>query len=168
MKRILLLLLIVFSTVNVLAVNKISYIEPCNDAKYVSIYSNIIIGFDHPLPVEQNELRGALEVTGTKSGHHEGTIMLTPDKKKIIFTPAAPFAYNENVSVKATLESFADNSEHNISAQYSFFTSKQKVEWNSLMSVKEELTGTGNDLISPPELIISEYNDPAAGYIFSS
>ncbi|MBK8551935.1 MAG: Ig-like domain-containing protein [Ignavibacteria bacterium] len=104
---------------------KIIYLEPVQNAKYVSIHNNIIIGFDKK--IENRNLNSILKVTGTISGTHDGEIILTADKKKIIFKPNKPFAYNETVEVII----------HNLKT-YSFQTQIKKIENDRISNALDE------------------------------
>ena len=62
---------------------KIIYIEPVQNAKYVSIHNNIIIGFDNPVIKGKNI--PLISVEGSKSGNLNGEITISKDNKKLIF-----------------------------------------------------------------------------------
>ena len=75
------------------------YIYPPPGANYVTSASNIIIrsnNFIDPSTINDNDL---FDVVGSLSGKHEGKIVLSDDRKTLLFQPDFPFANGENVTV---------------------------------------------------------------------
>src|SRR6188768_3196653 len=108
--------LIFFVNSNLLA--RIIYTDPVQNAKYVSINNNIIIGLDDE--IRSTDMNSLIKVTGTLSGEHSGEIIITSDNKKFIFKPHAPFLYKERVDV--TLRHLKTSTTSNTSITYSFYT----------------------------------------------
>src|SRR5580765_6136653 len=88
------LLFFCFNSFNSFNLNAaIIYLEPVQNAQYVRLQNNIIIGFDKK--ILNSDLNSHIRVTGSLSGNHTGEIILTPDRKKLIFKPSEPFQFNE-------------------------------------------------------------------------
>ncbi|HQY52484.1 MAG TPA: arylsulfotransferase family protein [Ignavibacteria bacterium] len=147
----------------------IIYTEPVRNAKLVSINNNIIIGFDEN--IQSSDLLKTIIVKGSVSGIHSGKVILTKDKRKFLFIPSEPFAFNEEVEVKLirlkTLSGFINN------FSYIFYTQKSKPLDVPNQSILNE---TGNsDLIynsqmqgSPdlPNISVRILDNPSAGKLF--
>ncbi len=73
----------------------IAYAFPMDGSKFVPGNSQIILRPTEPLVIQPSDL----EVTGSRSGRHEGTITVSDDGKTLLFTPEEPFEGNEHVSV---------------------------------------------------------------------
>lgn len=149
------------------------YISPLPDAEYVSPYTTIILkpGF----LLEKSILSGSykITVTGSKSGVHEGELILSKERTAIIFKPYQPFSYGEKVNV-----SIAENFVESIRAyDYSFTISNTNMEpgreaYNSLLS-EIEIDSRYNYPAEQPSdttwLISVNYkNAPSDGYFFLS
>lgn len=74
------------------------YISPLPNAKLVSPGTTIAVRFREIVSsAVLNAIR--VQVTGTKSGAHRGSVILAQDKKTVIFKPARTFAAGEEVRV---------------------------------------------------------------------
>jgi len=82
-------------------VTQYKYISPKPGSRYIMPGNNIAVRHGHPLNPESIE-NLHFEVTGSVSGKHIGEILLTDDKRTIIFKPSFPFAFNERVFVQMT------------------------------------------------------------------
>ena len=147
----------------------IIYTEPVNNAEYVSIKNNIIIGFDEII-VGQN-VNSKLKVTGTKSGIHTGDIIFSKDSKKIIFIPHRNFEYNETVQVVLNNLKTSHTSGNNI--KYSFQTQIRKIDINETLFLDEEYERSfSNSIFSSmsdstvPPLTVAISNNPSPGKLF--
>ncbi len=150
---------------------KVVYVEPVRNAKYVSINNNIIIGFDEALA--STDLNSILSVTGSLSGIHNGEIILTADKKKLIFKPNQPFEFNETVEVK--LNRVKTSNSLNKSLRYSFLTQMSKLHRDYKKSIMEESGNTNynepqdlSDSLNLPSLTVNISNNPSPGNLFIS
>lgn len=148
---------------------KIIYVEPVRDAKYVSINNNIIIGFDER--IKSSDLSSMITVTGSVSGIHTGEIILTPDKKKLIFKPHQPFAMNETVEV--ILKDLKTQLISNNRLNYTFQTQTVKPEWDSRKSMTYSTSDQpGNNFVFSgnfdvvPQLTVTISNNPTPGRLF--
>jgi hypothetical protein len=148
---------------------KIVYVEPVQNAKYVSINNNIIIGFDEM--IESSNLNSLISVRGTISGIHPGEIIFTADKKKLIFKPYQPFAFNEKVEVKLNhlKTSFTSNNR----LRCTFQTQVSKPDWDYSKSMIEEygFSLNNNFVYSDnygvlPQLTVTISNNPSPGHLF--
>ncbi|MDQ3021249.1 MAG: aryl-sulfate sulfotransferase [Bacteroidota bacterium] len=150
---------------------KIIYVEPVQNAKYVSINNNVIIGFDDM--IENSDLSSLIKVTGSLSGIHTGEIILTSDKKKLIFKPHQAFAFNEQIEVK--LNRIKTSFKPSNSLTYTFQTQTSKPEWDqkkNLMYGIENSSYTGynnntNSLNLPP-ITVNISNNPTKGDLYLS
>jgi len=151
--------------------NKINYTDPLPDAKYVSTGNNIVIGFEKQITLNETEILNSISVTGSKSMHHEGTVVICNNKKKIIFNPSMPFQEGEEITVKLSgklLQLFnPDRKEY----EYRFNTAAKKVKLDINKYPENKLNiapyfAESNNLLSPPVLTVSINNNPSEGYIF--
>jgi len=149
---------------------KIIYIEPVQNAQYVNIYNNVIIGFDEI--ILSSDLNSLITVTGSLSGVHTGEIIST-DKKKLIFKPHLPFAFNEKVEVK--LNHIKTSVTINNSLSYSFQTQTKSLKRDSKNTILEESGYSSEksfvnfpDVNNFPQITVTVSNNPSPGYIFMS
>jgi len=149
----------------------IIYVEPVKGAELVSINNNIIIGFDET--IENSELSSLIKVTGTLSGIHQGETVLTSDRKKIIFKPFQPFAFNETVEVKVSRIKTSQTPVNNL--KYTFQTQLRKLNWDHRQSFINESAKSfyqensdHSDTLKPPVLTVNISNNPAPGNLYLS
>ncbi|MDQ3194251.1 MAG: aryl-sulfate sulfotransferase [Bacteroidota bacterium] len=149
---------------------KIIYIEPVQNAQYVNIYNNVIIGFDEI--ILSSDLNSLITVTGSLSGVHTGEIIST-DKKKLIFKPHLPFVFNEKVDVK--LNHIKTSVTINNSLSYSFQTQTKNLKRDSKNTILEESGYSSEksfvnspDVNNFPQITVTVSNNPSPGYIFMS
>lgn len=150
---------------------KIAYVEPVRNAELVSINNNIIIGFDET--IENSELSSLIKVTGSLSGIHQGETVLTSDRKKIIFKPFQPFAFNETVEVKVSRIKTSQTPVNNL--KYTFKTQPRKINWEPRQSFINESANSfykentvHSDTLKPPVLTVNISNNPAPGNLYLS
>ncbi len=75
------------------------YQSPLPESQLVQPESTIIFRFEETVNV--TSLRNSLlQVSGSRSGEHEGTMYLAQDKRTVIFTPVYPYTPGETVGVK--------------------------------------------------------------------
>jgi len=149
----------------------IVYIDPVRNAERVSINNNIIIGLDER--IESSDFNKLIKVNGTLSGEHEGMVILTKDKRKIIYTPFRPFAFNEKVEVKISRIKTSAGYENNLN--YSFQTEKSKLVWDLKKRLMNETGYTSfkepvyqTDTLNLPEITVSILNNPSPGDLYFS
>jgi hypothetical protein len=153
--------------------NKINYLEPGHASNYVSINSNIIIGFEKEIFLGENEILNSLSVKGTLSGLHTGRIILCEGNRKIIFKPSTSFSFLEDVSVvlknKLVRLLFSEQKEY----KYTFRTSSCKIRvdlskiMNEVINPEPDLFEKG-PLVDPPPLYVTINNNPSDGYLFTA
>ncbi len=167
MKSIFLFLFILFASFNVQS--KIIYQDPVNDAKYVNINNTIVIGFDEI--IRSSDLNSLIVVKGSISGIHSGEVILSADKKKLIFKPHEPFSFNETVEVK--LNQLRTSGAVNNSLFYTFKTeiNKPVFDFVKLMENENEMHsgtnyGYSENSVVPPPLTVNISNNPTPGRIF--
>lgn len=165
------IIFITLLTIN-FAKGSIIYTEPVRNAKLVSINNNIIIGFDENIGnIESSDLIRTITVKGSVSGIHTGKIILTKEKRKFLFIPNEPFAFNEEVEVKINRLKTSSGILNNFS--YSFFTQKSKPEYNPDQSFLSETDNS--NIIFPsqnsgssnlPVITVSINNNPSPGKLY--
>jgi len=167
MKTIILFFIILAINVNLNA--KVVYQDPVKDAKYVSINSNIIIGFDEF--IRSTDLNSLIEVKGSVSGIHSGEVILTADKKKLIFKPHQQFSLNETVEVKLRHLKTSGTSNNNL--RYYFQTQINKPEFDYVKFMEEDNTYTSaknyvyaDYPVILPALNVTVSNNPTPGRIY--
>ncbi len=146
---------------------KIIYVEPVQNAKYVSINNNIIIGFEDA--IKSSDINSLIKVTGSVSGIHTGKIILTENNKKLLFQPYQPFAYNETVEV--TLNNLKTSLTSNNRLAYTFHTQVRKVELNEGSDLTDEseyssVKNYSGSYSVLPQLTVTISNNPTPGHIF--
>ena len=98
--------------------NRFQYLSPVPGSKLNSPESNIIIRFGDAF--ENYKLDNSLIVTGSKSGHHKGNIVLAENNKTLLFQPLQRFADGEIVTVKLENSLKTISNEQVPVLQYSF------------------------------------------------
>jgi hypothetical protein len=78
---------------------QIIYTSPKNNASYVSLHTSIILKSNSKIDAQTLNTE-FIQVSGNKSGIHNGTIKLSDDEKTIIFKPESNFTAAEEVNVK--------------------------------------------------------------------
>ena len=80
-------------------VERYQYVSPVPGSQRVSPWNNVV--FRPGAPLDPTTLGpGALTVTGSSSGLHAGRLILSDDRRTIVFRPDLPFALGETVSVE--------------------------------------------------------------------
>lgn len=74
------------------------YVSPLPGARFVSRWNNVIIRQGGIIAGTPDP--SALSVTGSVSGRHDGSLVVSDDARTLVFTPRAPFAPGETVSVR--------------------------------------------------------------------
>jgi len=162
------LILALFFIVSKLNAN-IIYLSPNQGSKYVNVHNNIIIGFDEQ--IKSSNLSSTIRVSGNLSGNHTGDIVLTSDKKKILFKPHKPFAYNETVEVSINPVKTSSSISNKII--YTFQTQVNKIDWNyknNLMYESINIPANVNSqrilTDSLPTLTVNVSNNPSPGDLY--
>ena len=150
---------------------EIVYIDPVRNAKYVNTETGIIIGFDKP--AENSDLNSIISVSGSISGIHTGKVILTTDRKKLIFKPDLPFAFNENVEVRVNRNVRSAPREDRLT--YSFRTRISNPAGEQVNSIQEEISNSAirgfsdnPDTIGLPMLTVNVSNNPSPGNLYLS
>lgn len=104
--------------------DKFEYISPVPSSKFNSPKTNIIIRFGEKFDLSKTNVNSLITVTGSKSGKHNGRIVLTEDQKTIIFNPQIPFADNEKVTVNLNKRIKTFSQKDTPPLRFSFKTSK--------------------------------------------
>lgn len=159
------LILFVLSSV-VYSGNKINYLQPVPESKYVSPENNIIIGFDSQIRLSQSEILNCVKVSDSENKFYSGKVMKCEDDKKIIFNHSLPFGYNKKITVRIDGKLLKAFSPAENKYEYSFYTSKQKIEWDPLNSIKNEFPVNTDILPAPPVLSVTKNFNPSDGYLF--
>lgn len=120
--------------VNINLQAKIIYQDPVKDAKYVSINNTIVIGFDEI--IRSTDLNSLITVRGSLSGIHYGEVILSADRKKLIFKPYQQFSFNENVEVRLSRLKTTGTSNNNLT--FSFQTQINKPDFDYIEFMEDE------------------------------
>jgi len=78
---------------------KLSYLSPLPGSSYVTLHNDIALRHGEAFDPESVS-EALLTVTGTRSGLHDGTFILTGDRLTLLYNTARPFAYHETVTVE--------------------------------------------------------------------
>ena len=174
---------------NNLSAAKVIYVYPIPQSNYLMPQTNIIIRTDTDLNQSTIGPTSQFEVIGSKSGKHDGKVILSNDQRTIVFKPFIAFAYNEIVHVKMNTgikTIFGDDIK---SESFSFYTAK----YNPKMQIKADLSrqieynlgaesglrkgsqSSSNDIKKSsnlpddfPILTVDTLNNPSDGYLFLS
>lgn len=171
MKKAKLLWAILFLCISFKSYAEIVYVDPVRNAKLVNIETGIIIGFDKVL--ESPDLNSVINVRGELSGIHTGKTILTSDRKKIIFKPDVPFAFNEKVEVKVNSLKNIPGSGNRLT--YTFHTQIRKAGTDLSSSILREIEKSANaglkensDSSTIPSLTVNISNNPSPGNLYLS
>lgn len=82
-----------------------NFISPLPGSSLLNPGNNIIVRYKSQL-VRQKIQDNFITVTGSKSGNHEGRLILSDDNRTLVFNPYLPFELGETVSVKLNKGSF--------------------------------------------------------------
>ncbi|MCB0728437.1 MAG: aryl-sulfate sulfotransferase, partial [Ignavibacteriae bacterium] len=134
----------------------------------------IVIGFDEAITTNKSDLNSVISITGTVSGVHFGDIILTGDKKKIIFNPHELFAYNEKISVNVKNINTLSSSGNKLN--FTFETQVRKLEEDNFNSFYSEFGNLFNPIKSGsfdlpdslPSLNVTVSNNPSPGDLYLS
>jgi hypothetical protein len=158
-------------------VSKFKYIYPQPNSSYVSINSSILIR--QGSKIERSGVNGSIiKAVGSISGVHTGKIILANDSRTLVFTPAAPFQTNEDITVtlKSGLKTVdgLDAGElsyrfHTCSNANSAVTDKSTVKAKTTGITPKRSVLSVPDSALPydlPQVIITTSNNPSPGYFF--
>jgi hypothetical protein len=132
----------------------IMYLSPQPEAEMVSIESGIILRFHPDWNDQINPSNLVIEVTGSKSGYHEGRLHLASDKKTYIFIPDRYFLTDDTVKVQIE----ADLTGFEKKFDYQFYTSAvkpQQLEIPEMNNIKENRSAKTD---AEPDLITTVIN----------
>jgi hypothetical protein len=120
----------------------LQYVSPMPGAHLVSPQSNIILRPGEPLDKSSIDGPSVITITGSLSGQHSGTVVLSDDNKTILFNPRDPFTAGETVTVilhdglQTTTGTKVDPFE------FTFVVSPRKVSIDPMYSLFSELEGS--------------------------
>ena len=116
----------------------ISYLSPAPNSQYVKRQTNIIIKTGDYYDINSVKIPSVINVRGTKSGLHEGKLILAEANKTLIFKPKNIFDYAETVYVNISngLETNSGKSVQSLS--YHFMTCKSDIEVDPVEILKNE------------------------------
>ncbi len=153
-------ILLLFASVS--SAQTIQYLSPRPDSRYNAEKSTIIVGFDKTL--EQGFIKAArINVSGSKSGMHTGTIIPVEGNTKLIFKPDVRFAAGETVTITGL----------DGKLNYEFRVSSSTIKTNVEENIKKELR-TDNVYLGPknpdeiPSFVIVQDGPTSSGYLFFS
>ena len=110
-----------------LAPGSVIYVSPSNAAVRVPPETTIAVRYNSDV-VDNVVMPGLFMVSGSHSGAHRGTTVLSDDRRTIIFTPDTPFAPGEGVSVVFQGGLLGANSEQYESATFKFDISSKPTQ----------------------------------------
>jgi Arylsulfotransferase (ASST)/Secretion system C-terminal sorting domain/Bacterial Ig-like domain len=189
----LLLNCIIYSQSNGIANGNIIYVSPIPNSQLNSSLTNIIIRTNNLLNI-QSVNPDLIYAKGSKSGVHNGNVVVSDDGRTIIFKPYIKFSPAETVTVyiKQGLKNISGNSIGNYS--FSFSISKQGIplysgiktilekeiknseeninsisKSNTILKQMQKVNDDSLNLPSDfPQLYISVLSNPSPGYLFMS
>ena len=149
----------------------IVYIDPVRNAKYVNTETGIIVGFDKVL--EDSDLNSIFIIKGAISGLHTGKVVITADRKKLIFKPDQPFAFNEIVEVSINRNVRSASRENRL--VFSFRTRISNPSGEQMNTIQEEISNSAfrgfsdnTDSTGLPLLTVNVSNNPSPGNLYLS
>jgi arylsulfate sulfotransferase len=146
---------ILFLFINASASNKINYISPVPGSKMVNVENNIIIGFDRPVSLSENELNSCITVTGTSGKSYPGTVKII-DGNRILYSSGNYFERGDVITavISGRLAEFAAGKKN---YSFSFETSRFKTNLYGGSSIYGEIVPAGksfeNPLITTPPVL---------------
>ena len=157
-------------------INGFQYVNPLPNSQYAAPQSKIILR-QGKLIDKSSISNDLIKVTGSLSGYHPGTILLANDHKTLIFTPAAYFLANENISVTLYAGLRTQNGNVIGGFNYSFRTCNSSVytypeiSTNKIIQnkIKPHALSSVFDSTIPPDLtpyILNQSVNPSPGYVF--
>lgn len=176
MKKILLIIFTIFTAMHA-QLPEFQYVSPKPNSSLVMKKTNIILRYSENINSE-TLLNDLILVEGSKSGFHDGKLILSKDDKTIVFNPANAFVNDENVTVKlhkgVKTTAGADVKEivFNFttvpagSVQHFYDASTDKFNSaNSLLLTTQSSNNYTSNLSAPP-ITMDSINNPSPGYIF--
>ena len=169
--------LLLFSSLTLRAqTNSFQYVSPKPSSILVSVKTNII--FKYGVSIDKNSLnKNFITVEGSKSGFHSGELLLSDDKKTIVFNPENVFDPGELVTV--TLKSGIRTIFNTIIPEYSFSfqtLSGSSVNYSASNTTdlppidptlyNTSLLSKASSYLPAPPIKIDSINNPSPGYIF--
>ncbi|MBK7631177.1 MAG: Ig-like domain-containing protein [Ignavibacteriales bacterium] len=152
---------------SVYAQNNYVYVSPKPNSILVSSKTNIILRSNSI--VDRSSLNLSLiSVVGSQSGLHTGQLILSDDKRTIVFNPDQQFVGNEIVTV--SMLSGVKTKDGSMLPSYSFnFTTiaddaQVASQLNSQSTVQSDYSNA--QYLPAPPITIDSVNNPSPGYIF--
>lgn len=156
--------------------DKFQYLYPVPNSVMVSERTNIIIRFGKDIN-KQTISSDKISVAGSKSGVHDGELVLSDDNKTLVFNLYSPFVLNETVTVSLK-EGIITESNAEVPVCTYYFTTVTGVapqtnsEVSSYMNnsnkypVNYQRMNFANTYLPQPTIIVDSVNNPSDGYIF--
>jgi len=176
MKKLLLVLIAIFTGVQAQS-PEFQYISPKPNSAMVMTETNIILRCSDAIN-SATLLNDLILVKGTKSGFHEGELILSGDDKTIVFNPSNAFANDELVSVKLQkgIKTLAGTElkerEFNFRTapggivQHYYDASTNKFISADSLLLSAQFSKISNSTLPAPPITINSIDNPAPGYIF--
>ena len=131
-----------------LSAQNIVYVSPKPDAAMVSLETNIIIRSESPVD-PATVIPGLLEVRGSASGVHTGTLVLSDDGVTLVFTPGTPLAPGELVRVSLRPGIMTSGGAFLAPLAFGFRTTALQEPLNRIYAVSEDGVVVRRDAASP-------------------
>lgn len=170
------------------------YVSPVPGSSYLTPSTAIIVRSDQTVNPASIRKAGLLEVDGSSSGSHAGSVTLADDQRTIIFQSKTPFALGERVSVFMTYPIMSASGDTIDLDPFSFTISRNDLDvgapFNSRLSnlfpnagskyypgPSPDISGNGQSqtMTAPPPntpspafppLTVTASDSPSPGYIF--
>jgi hypothetical protein len=181
MKKIFLFVTILIVNINLFSQETFQYISPVNNAKLVSLKTNIILRAKEKIDLPAL-VSNIIKVQGEKSGKHQGKVKLSDDGKTLIFIPVNQFEPNEEVRVNSPsgIKTIKGDNFLPVSIQFSTTPLSKPIVLDPFSTIDDKLTGkkllnkslfhSSESLDSLPQdfpqITIDSINNPASGKIF--
>ncbi len=152
-------------------IDKFQYLYPVPNSAMVSPRTNIIIRFGNEIK-SQTISSAKISVTGSASGEHNGSFILSDDNKTLVFNPYSPFIYNETVSVslkqgiKTIYDSDLPNCLYHFTIVSGVVTQANSENSNYNYAEYSQSPFTTNTYLPQPTITVDSINNPSDGYIF--
>ncbi len=156
---------------------KLLYVSPKPNSIMVSNKTNIIMRYSD-LINKSTLSNNFIKIEGSKSGIHNGELVLSDDEKTMVFNPSEPFAGDEKVTVRllkgVKTQAGIDVPGYSFSFEtapggieqlsYSEFSGNKFID--NTQSPDLNIKYANKSTLPAPEITINSINNPAPGYIF--
>ena len=153
-------------------IKSINYLSPVSNSQYVKRQTGIIIKTGDYFNVSAAKIPGVITVSASRSGLHNGKLILSEDNKTLIFKPEKIFDFAETVCVKINKGLKTNTGKAVQPLSYYFTTCKSDIPVNPVEIFKKELgaENISNDTLPGdfPPITVNYSNNPSSGYVFLS